>query len=183
MTGWALPEGTPGELLVAVAVPLRSSAVRRLGAGMPSRSRQRASFCSRQRLPSRGSRNNGSDGSPRTCNRKRRMNSSADTVMNFCRSRADNPSRGNARRHPRYRRGGCWRWRRGACITADVIEHLFRPGEGRLGKDDPLGPSQRRQIAPESFAIAEALQVGEELELAGVEGFLQVPQEQASEQA
>ncbi len=68
-------------------------------------------------------------------------------------------------------------------VAADVVGHLLGPGEGRLGKDHPVGLSQRRQIAPEGVAFFEALQVGEELQLAGVEGFLQVLEEQTPEQA
>lgn len=68
-------------------------------------------------------------------------------------------------------------------VAADVIEHLFGPSEGRLGVDHPVGLSKGRQVAPEGFALVEVLQGGEELQLARVEGFLQVLQEQAAEQA
>lgn len=46
-----------------------------------------------------------------------------------------------------------------------------------------LGLSKRRQIAPEGVRRAQGLQVGEELQFAGREGFLQVLQKQPPEQA
>lgn len=68
-------------------------------------------------------------------------------------------------------------------VAAVAVEDLFGPGEGRLGVSHPLGLSKRRQIAPEGVRRAQALQVGEELQFAGREGFLQVLQKQPAEQA
>jgi len=48
-------------------------------------------------------------------------------------------------------------------IATDVIQHLFRAREGRLGIDDPLPLPERRQMTSKFAGIAEPLQSGEEL--------------------
>lgn len=100
----------------------------------------------------------------------------------FADRRGDNPSSGNARAildidEAVVGDGDAVR------ISTNVIQDLFGSGEGRLGVDHPVGLSQRRQIAPEGVALVEVLQGGEELQLARLEGLLQMLQEQAAEQA
>src|SRR4051794_37371092 len=68
-------------------------------------------------------------------------------------------------------------------ISADIIQHLFWPSEGRLGIDHPFRLSQRCQVASELAAIAESLQSGKEMQLAGLERALETLHEEAAEQA
>jgi hypothetical protein len=49
-------------------------------------------------------------------------------------------------------------------IAADVVEDLFRSGEGCFGVDDPFLVSQRLKIALEGIAFTQVLQGREELE-------------------
>ena len=67
-------------------------------------------------------------------------------------------------------------------ISPDVFEDLLRSCEGRLGKDDPLGSSQRSKILPERATISQGLQGGKEPQRPDVEGLLQVFQEQTTKE-
>src|SRR3977135_4090671 len=69
------------------------------------------------------------------------------------------------------------------CVAAYVIHHLLWSGEGRLGVDDPIHVSHWIQMAAESLGILECRKRAEEPQLAGVEGLLQILQEQSAEQA
>ena len=53
------------------------------------------------------------------------------------------------------------RWRRGG-LTSEIGEHRIGPGEGRLGIDEPVLPSQRRQARGEGCSVAQAIEVAEE---------------------
>lgn len=67
-------------------------------------------------------------------------------------------------------------------ITADIVHHLLWPGERWLGVDDPFHVSHWIEITGESLWILECLKQREEVQLAGVEGLLQILQEQSAEQ-
>jgi hypothetical protein len=51
-------------------------------------------------------------------------------------------------------------------VTADVIEHLLRAGEGRFRVDDPLGLSRRLQMIGKAVRIRQRLERCREPELA-----------------
>ncbi len=67
-------------------------------------------------------------------------------------------------------------------VAADILHHLLWPGERRLGVDDPFRVSHQIEMTRESLRILKSLKQREELQLAGVEGLLQIPQEQSAEQ-
>jgi hypothetical protein len=67
-------------------------------------------------------------------------------------------------------------------LATDVVHHLLRAGEGRLCVDHPFLVSYRIQIAGEGLGMVKCLQRREEVQLAGVEGLLQISQEQSAEQ-
>ena len=68
-------------------------------------------------------------------------------------------------------------------VAADVIQHLLWSGEGWFGVDNPFHVSYRIEVALKSLSISQGLKRGEEVQLARVEGLLEVDQEQAAEQA
>src|SRR5271169_2493012 len=68
-------------------------------------------------------------------------------------------------------------------IAAQVVHHLLRSGEGRFGVDDPLQVVQRLEITAESLGILKGRERRKEAEFAGVEGLLQIGQEQSAEPA
>lgn len=57
-------------------------------------------------------------------------------------------------------------------VAADVVYHLLRASEGRLGVDDPFLLSQWIQIAGKGLRIVKFLERREELQVAGVECLL-----------
>jgi len=67
-------------------------------------------------------------------------------------------------------------------VAADIVHHLLRPGERWLGVDDPFHVSRQIEMTVESLRILERLKRSEEPQLAGVEGLLQILQEQSAEQ-
>ena len=67
-------------------------------------------------------------------------------------------------------------------IPPDIVENLCRPGERPLRIDHPFGVASRREVTPERRGFMEVALRGEEVQLPGGEGLLQVVQEQASEQ-
>ena len=67
-------------------------------------------------------------------------------------------------------------------VAANIVQHLLWPGERWLGVDDPFHVSHWIEITGESLRILERLKRSEELQLAGVEGLLQILQEQSAEQ-
>ena len=67
-------------------------------------------------------------------------------------------------------------------VAADVVHDLLWPGERWLGVDDPFHVSHQIEMTGESLRILERLKRREELQLAGVEGLLQILQEQSAEQ-
>src|SRR5258707_11941263 len=67
-------------------------------------------------------------------------------------------------------------------IASDVLQDLLWSGEGWLGVHHPFGPPERSQVAQERTTLPERLQRGEELQLPGVEGLLQIAQEQTPEE-
>jgi len=67
-------------------------------------------------------------------------------------------------------------------VAADIVHHLLRPGERWLGVDDPFHVSHQIEMTVESLRILERLKRCEEPQLAGVEGLLQILQEQSAEQ-
>ena len=68
-------------------------------------------------------------------------------------------------------------------VASEVSQHGFRSSEGRLGVDDPFGLVGRSQVAPEDVPVSERLEGREELQLAGIKGFLQILQKQATKKA
>ena len=67
-------------------------------------------------------------------------------------------------------------------VAAHIVHHLLRPGERWLGVDDPFHVSHQIEMTVESLRILERLKRCEEPQLAGVEGLLQILQEQSAEQ-
>ncbi len=67
-------------------------------------------------------------------------------------------------------------------VAADIVHHLLWPGERWLGVDDPFHVSHQIEMTGESLRIMECLKRSEEPQLAGVEGLLQILQEQSPEQ-
>ena len=69
-------------------------------------------------------------------------------------------------------------------VAADVVHHLLGSGEGRFGVDDPFHVAHAdRDARRKTWRISKGLEGREELEFAGVEGLLQIGQEQSAEQA
>src|SRR5208337_492904 len=68
-------------------------------------------------------------------------------------------------------------------VAAQVVDHLLRSGEGRFGVDDPFQVVQRIEITAESPGILKGRERRKEAEFAGVEGLLQIGQEQSAEPA
>lgn len=68
-------------------------------------------------------------------------------------------------------------------VAADIVDYLLWPGERWLGVDDPFHVSHRVEITGESLGILECLKRREEPQLTGVEGLLQISQEQSAEQS
>src|SRR5467141_1257921 len=67
-------------------------------------------------------------------------------------------------------------------VAADIVHHLLWPGERWLGVDDPFHVSHWIEMTGESLGILECLKQREEVQLAAVEGLLQIPQEQSADQ-
>jgi hypothetical protein len=59
------------------------------------------------------------------------------------------------------------------CIAADILQDLFRSGEGALCIDHPFGPTERGQVMLEGVPLLQVSQGGEERQLTGGEGPLQ----------
>jgi len=68
-------------------------------------------------------------------------------------------------------------------VAADIVHHLLWPGERWLGVDDPFHVSHQIEMTGERLSILECLKRREELQLADIEGLLQILQEQSAEQA
>ena len=72
-------------------------------------------------------------------------------------------------------------------VAREIGERGFRPGEGSLGVDDPLGAAQRRERGVESALVGERRQIAEEGQAAGLvergEAFEKEAAEQAREDA
>ena len=72
-------------------------------------------------------------------------------------------------------------------VAREIGKHGFRPGEGSLGVDDPLGAAQRRERGVESALVGERRQIAEEDQAAGLmqggEAFEKEAAEQAREDA
>jgi len=62
-------------------------------------------------------------------------------------------------------------------VAAQIIEHLFGTAEGWFGVNNPFGFPKWCKVLGESLGITESLQGGKELQLALVEGGLQVFEE------
>jgi len=67
-------------------------------------------------------------------------------------------------------------------VAADILHHLLWPGERWLGVDDPIHIAHQIEMIGESLWILECLKRREELQLASVEGLLQILQERSAEQ-
>ncbi len=183
MTGRALPEGTPGELLVTIAVLLRSLALRWLGNRHAEQIAAMGKLLfaipiAKETVIADPMKALGQDMQQKTADEFAGRDGhdllpiAVPIILPAETHRAildiDEPVVGD---------GDTMR------VAADVIEDLLGPCEGRLGVDHPVGLSKGRQIAPEGVALVEVLQGGEELQLARVEGLLKVLQEQAAKQA
>jgi len=68
-------------------------------------------------------------------------------------------------------------------VTANVVEDLFRPGEGRFGIDHPFGLARGRQMRIPLGSVLQLVERARELQLARIEGLLEVFQKQAAEEA
>jgi len=68
-------------------------------------------------------------------------------------------------------------------VAADVVHHLLRSGEGRLGVDDPFHVAHRIEMPAENLRISKGLEGREKPEFASIESLLQIRQEQSAEQA
>ena len=68
-------------------------------------------------------------------------------------------------------------------VAAEIGQHLLGAAERRLGIDDPVDAPQLVEPVGEGRGLGEAGEVAEEAQLAGVEGGLQVLEEQPAEQA
>ncbi len=68
-------------------------------------------------------------------------------------------------------------------VAADVVHHLLRTGEGRLGVDDPFHIAYGIEMPAETLRVSNSLEGREKLEFAGIESLLQISQEQSAEQA
>ena len=53
-------------------------------------------------------------------------------------------------------------------VAREIGKHGFRPGEGPLGVDDPLGAAQRRERGVESALVGERREIAEEGQAAGL---------------
>lgn len=67
-------------------------------------------------------------------------------------------------------------------VAADVVHHLLGAGERRLGVDDPFRMAHGIEMPAENLRISKGLAGREELEFAVIESFLQISQEQSTEQ-
>src|SRR5579863_1745316 len=68
-------------------------------------------------------------------------------------------------------------------ISAHVIKHLLRPGEGAFGVDHPFVFLRRGDLRGEGAWIAKGLQRSKELQLSGVERLLDALQKEPAEEA
>ena len=64
----------------------------------------------------------------------------------------------------------------------NLVEHLLRAGERRLGVKHPFRFADRRQVTGEFLRILKCLQRVEELQLAGLESLVEIFQKEPSEQ-
>ena len=67
-------------------------------------------------------------------------------------------------------------------IAAHVVDNLLRSGKGRFGVDDPFGLLEGSDIGTKLVGVSQFFNRAEKLELAGVEGRLQILEEQAAKQ-
>src|SRR5579884_420371 len=67
-------------------------------------------------------------------------------------------------------------------VTTDVIHDLLGTAERRFGVNNPFRSPRLSEITGKGLRISKCFQRSEELQLAGIEGFLQVLQEQPTEQ-
>ena len=68
-------------------------------------------------------------------------------------------------------------------VAAQILDHLGRSAEGRLGVDHPFGLADRRQVLSEGGGIPQGFQIGEELEFAVGISLFESLQKEAAEQA
>jgi hypothetical protein len=66
-------------------------------------------------------------------------------------------------------------------VPCDVFEDLLRSAERWLGVDLPIYFSGGSDVAQEGVSIAKWLQGGKKLQLSGIEGLLQIIEEQSTE--
>src|SRR6516225_120285 len=67
-------------------------------------------------------------------------------------------------------------------ISAEIGQHLLRPAERCLGVDHPVEAPELTKTPRERLWFSKVGEIGEEPQLAGREGVLQLPQEQPAEQ-
>ena len=68
-------------------------------------------------------------------------------------------------------------------VAGEIGEHRFRPGEGRLGVDEPLLPFKRCEMCGEGLATTQALDLAEERKSARRMGVGKRRQEEPPEHA
>ena len=68
-------------------------------------------------------------------------------------------------------------------VAAEVVEDLFRAGEGSLRVDHPFGLAGRAEVVGEAPRVAEGLQPAGEAQLSGLEGVPQRLEEDTAEVA
>jgi hypothetical protein len=67
-------------------------------------------------------------------------------------------------------------------VAGQVSQHRLRPGEGRLGIDEPVLFAQRCQESSKGAGIAQAVVIAEELQVPGSMGLGELRQEEPPEQ-
>src|ERR1035438_383241 len=68
-------------------------------------------------------------------------------------------------------------------VAAEILDHLGRSAEGRLGVNHPFGLADWRQVCSEGGGFAQRFQIGEELEFTVGISLFESLQKEAAEQA
>ena len=67
-------------------------------------------------------------------------------------------------------------------VSCDILEDFFRPGEGSLRVDHPVLFLDGSKVTQEGAACPKWFQEGKELQVAGIEGLLEIIEEQSTKQ-
>src|SRR5215217_8787298 len=118
--------------------------------------------------------------SGRVCRRKRRMNSSAASVITLAVGSVVLPGEADLAVGERAQSAVGDSDAMG--VAAEIGQHLFGPAERWLGVDNPVEAPEFAETTCEGLRFGKVGEIAEEPQLAGPEGVLQLPQEQPSEQ-